>query len=605
MLIDELQSLHQRNRVIASAVVLVIFGMLLARTFELQVIRAGIFLERSEQNRIREVVVEPSRGLMYDRNGVLIVDTRPSFSVWIIPYEVNQSKTVIPLLTHALGSNAANLKSRINKFGRGFQAERLASQISFQQLSILEENKLDLPGVIYRTDPMRFYFESMRAPHILGYISEANQAEIEKFGSDQYGPGDVIGKQGLELQYEQFVRGHKGYRYLQVDAVGREIRQISFSKQDIPPRKGADLQLTIDKNLQVLVESLYEGKKGAAVFLNPNNGEVFAMTSQPDFDPNLFAGKISTDAYNQLITDPETPLYNRAIQGTYPAGSTYKLISVLAAVNEQIITPQWRRSCYGQFRLGRGSFACFRGTSHGQLNLLQAIERSCNVYFYKLGLEVGHASWSHYSQILRFGTPTFIDIPQEVSGIVPTKEFMDDKFGENGWTEGNLLNMVIGQGDVLVTPIQMARFAAILATNGKVITPHLVRAIENIATGDWDYVSADTTHITAISEEVFHIIREGMWRVVQGDRGTARGSRLPGIEYCGKTGTAQNPHGEDHGWFIGFAPAENPQIAFAVLVEHGGTGGGSAAPIAREVLREFFSTQKNGPLATPVTRNDY
>lgn len=601
MLIEELQQLHQRNRTIATVFVVFIFVVLGLRVFELQLIRTSKFLQRAEENRIREVIIEPSRGLMYDRHGELLVDTRPAFSVWVVPYEVNKSEDVIPLLGKTLEMPVETMKDRFAEMGRGFNVQKLAGQISFKQLSLLEENRLDLPGVIYRTEPMRYYIHKMRASHILGYIGEINQNEIEKYSMYRYRSGDIIGKGGIEQRYEQYLRGQKGYRYLQVDAEGREIGQVVDEKKDIPPYKGADLLLTLDRTLQEKIEALMEDKKGAAVFLDPNNGEVLAMTSKPDFDPNLFAGQISSADWNRLLNHPDKPLLNRATMGGYPAGSTLKLAAALAALNDGKITPQWRRSCYGQYRLGRRIYHCFRGTAHGQLNLRQAIERSCNVYFYQLGLEIGHDCWARYCSFLHFGEKTGIDIPEEIAGLVPDKAYMDKTYGEGGWTDGYLLNMVIGQGDNLVTPCQMARYAGIMATSGKMCTPHLVRAVENVDTGQWNYLPIDSVQISEIADESFSVIREGMRRVVQGEKGTARGSRLTSIEYAGKTGTAENPHGDDHGWFIGFAPYDNPQIAFAVIVEHGGTGGGSAAPIAREVLRVFFNRQ---PAAIQVTMHD-
>jgi len=586
--LDEVREKLNRNKLIFALFISILFIILICKFFSLQILSNEIYLSRSEQNRIREVVVEPARGLIYDRYGNLIVDNRPAFSVSLIPYEVSRSKNVIPFFVNNKFVKPGIIEEKIKNTRMVFNPVKLIGQIDFVGLSMLEENKLDLPGVVYQTEPKRYYPSEVRVSHVLGYIGEINEKEITSLGEDYYQPGDIVGKMGIEKEYEKILHGNKGYKYIQVDALGREIESFIPERPNIQTVQGKNIYLTIDLPLQKYCEELLEGGKGSIVVLNAKNGEILTLVSKPDYDPNFFSRNFTIEEWKKLSEDTSHVLINRATVGEYPPGSAFKLISAIAALNENIITPDWTCTCPGYYRLGRRTFSCFRNTAHGKLDLLQAIERSCNVYFYQLGLEIGIDVWAKYAKLFKFGKISEMDIPEEKSGIVPTREYMDRIYGKDGWTKGNLVNMAIGQGEILVTPLQMAAFVMAIGNEGIYYKPHLVKSIEDNETKDRTLIEVKSDTISEVSEYVFKIIKDGMYMVVNGEKGTGRAAKIPGIDIGGKTGTAQNPHGEDHAWFIGFAPVDNPVIAFSILVENGGIGGAVAAPIARKFLTRYF-----------------
>ena len=589
---DELREKLHKNKTIIVSVISFLFFVLTYKFFSLQILENEIYFSRSEQNRIREVIVKPTRGLIYNRNGELIVDNRPAFSIYMIPYEVTRSESIIPFFVRNNFIELDVIKEKIKKARMVFNPVKLVGQIDFRGLSIIEENKLDLPGIVYQSEPKRFYPLKSRATHLLGHIGEINEREIDLLGKDIYEPGDIIGIGGIERQYENILYGKKGYKYIQVDVHGREVESTLLAeRRNIPPVPGKNLYLTIDHTLQQYGEELLKELKGSVILLDARNGEVLTMVSKPDYDPHFFSRNFTPEEWKKLSEDPSHILINRATVGEYPAGSTFKIISAIAALNEQLIKPTWARTCLGSFRLGRRSFDCFRHTVHGKLNLFQAIERSCNVYFYQLGLLVGIDNWSKYAKIFKFGDKTGIDLPEEKSGNVPTKEYMDKVYGEKQWGKGHMVNMAIGQGDLLVTTLQMAVFAMTLGNEGIRYDPHLVKYYEGHETNEKVYIKAKADTVSEVSESVYKVIKQGMYLVVNGEKGTGRACKLYGIDVAGKTGTAENPHGKDHAWFIGYAPVNNPEVAVCVMLENGGVGGSVAAPIARKILKKYFDSK--------------
>lgn len=395
----------------------------------------------------------------------------------------------------------------------------------------------------------------------------------------------MIGKKGLEKKYDTSLRGTKGVYFARVDAEGRDLGIINPDR-NIEAISGMDLYLTLDYSFQQFAESLMVDKRGAIVALDPRNGRVIAFVSKPDYDPRLLSGKISKEVWSILQSDTAHPLYSRGIQSVYPPGSTYKLVTVIAALQEGIITPKWTAYCPGYFKLGRKTIHCWNAKGHGNIQLRDAIIKSCNVFFYQLGLKIGIETWAKYSMMFLFGQPTGIDLPNESRGLVPTYDYYIKKYGPNGWTRGNLANLAIGQGELLTTPLQMAQFAMFIANKGVVHRPHIAHYLYNKDTQKRLFFPTETNYIQGISDDVYEFIREGMKQVVA--KGTGWLGSIPGIEVAGKTGTAQNPHGEDHAWFIAFAPYDDPVIAVAVIVENGGGGGAVAAPIARKCMEKFF-----------------
>ncbi|MFC1556988.1 penicillin-binding transpeptidase domain-containing protein, partial [candidate division KSB1 bacterium] len=372
------------------------------------------------------------------------------------------------------------------------------------------------------------------------------------------------------------------------------------------PINGNNLVLTLDNELQSLAEELLAGYNGAIIALNPQNGELYATVSKPDYDPILMSGRITPEQMDVWNNDPSKPLYNRATQGTYPPGSTFKLIGAITALNEGILSPDKTYTCTGSHRVGREVKLCWNRGGHGTLNMIEAIEQSCNVYFYNLSRELEIDTWAKYAGYFEFGSRTGLDFPenQENEGVLPTTDFMKSKFKPNEWTElGTIVNLIIGQGELLTNPLQVCRFAAALCTKGRMIQPHFLKYIVDSYTDSVLYrPEYPYTQIEEINEEVWDIIREGMYRVINGEHGTARsvGWTVRDAVVGGKTGTSENPHGDDHAWFIGFAPFENPSIAITVIVENGGGGSRVAAPIASQVINKYFELQKNQATGIPI-----
>jgi penicillin-binding protein 2 len=577
-----------RKQYLYSISVILIFLVLIVRFFYLQIYKQAQYLRASEKNRIREVVIEPTRGLIIDKNGEVLVDNHPSYSVYVIPFEVKDADSVLDLAGQILSMESSEIKNIINH-GRSsiFTPVKLKRQIDFITLSRIEEQKLDLPGIIYQIEPRRYYSSGVRAPHVFGYLGEITRQELNQIEFKGFRLGDIVGKKGLERFYEKELRGLRGYQYIEVDALGREIRKLK-DKPEILPLPGKNLHLTIDAQLQYALEARMDTLKGGAVVIDCTNGEVLALVSKPDYDPEIFTKPISLETWKELINDPDKPLYDRMVQSLYPPGSTYKLVLAAAALESGIIKPNWKAFCPGYTWLGRKRYDCWNLSGHGELDLYGAIEQSCNVYFYKLGLKTRLDNWAKFSQLFLFDKPTGIDLIDEKSGQVPDRDYLDQQYGKDRWTEGMILNLSIGQGDLLVTPLQMVRLAMIIANEGICYSLHLLNYLEDPIDGTKHWAVSDSVRINGISPETYKILKQGMYRVTHGGQGTGRAAVYKDITMAGKTGTAENPHGEAHAWFIGYAPADKPKIAFCILVENGGSGGKVAAPIAREVIKNYF-----------------
>ncbi|NIR51178.1 penicillin-binding protein 2 [candidate division KSB1 bacterium] len=568
-----------------------IFVILAIRFAQLQLFNWDQYFRESEKNRIREVILESPRGMVYDRNGEILIDNRPAYSVSVVPYEFLQADSSVTLLSSILDQSPNAIKSKINKEASRFRPVKIKRQISFATLSHIEEFRLDLPGVFYSIESKRFYPAGIRAPHLFGYLGEIDSKELKYRKDSGYRMGDLIGKKGLELQYEKYLRGEPGVKYVEVDALGREIRVLEELSTE-SPTPGENLYLTLDANLQRHLEGAMDGKRGAAVVLDPRNGEILAMVSKPDYDPKTFSKPITTKLWKKLVNNEGKPLYNRACQSVYPPGSTFKLVLAAAGVETGLINPQEKILCRGAYRLGRRLFRCWKEGGHGDVNLTEAIEQSCNVYFFTRSLEVGLENWCEFAKLFRFGKLTGLDLPNESTGTVPDSHYLDRKFGKKGWTRGLILNLSVGQGDLLATPLQMAYLAMILGNEGLGFRPHLLKKHVDPTTGVEVVQEVKSRRVQGISSKTFRLVKLGMYMVVNGQRGTGRAAWIPKVKVCGKTGTAQNPHGEDHAWFIGFAPQENPEIAFCIMVENAGSGGAIAAPIARGMLSKYFDKRQ-------------
>ena len=583
MAIQEDINIFGKRRVM-NLVIVLIFLLFVGRLYQLQLIYQPEYGKKSEENSIRTIPREPVRGNMYDRTGRLVVNNRPAFTVTIMPFEFDVRN--IDFLSGILSVEPDFVRERLKKgvaYSR-FAPVKIKRDVDFRTLSALEENRDRLPGVDYQIESKRFYTTRATASHTLGYTKEISESQIRSFG-EGYTQGDVVGSAGLEARYEQTLRGQKGAEYSVVNVRGQVVGSFENGRNDIPSVEGDDLLLSMDFGLQVLAESLMADKRGAVVAIDPRDGGVLAMVSKPDYDLSLFSGVTPAELWRALNNDESKPLFNRATLTRYPPGSTFKMVLAVAALERKIITPSWTITCGGSFRLGNKVFKDLH--VHGTVDLVQAIQKSCNVYFYQLMLKVGLDSWSHYGAQFGFGKPTGIDILEESPGLLPTTEYMDNRYGPKGWTKGFLPSLGIGQGELGVTPIQMACYAMALGNQGHYYQPHAVRAYFDKATKTIDTL-AHAHRLINVSKGTWDVVREGMRRVVQEPGGTASLARVKGIEAAGKTGTSQNPHGKDHSWFVGFAPFDNPTIAIAVLVENVGYGGSYAAPIAGMCMEQFI-----------------
>jgi penicillin-binding protein 2 len=569
------------------ALLAIVFTTLLGRLFYLQVIEQSFLKEVSSQNTIRKIPIDAPRGVMYDRNGIAVVDNQPLYTLQITPSEFN--KKSLPLLSELLGVSESELEAKIAE-GRAynrFAPTKVVRDLTPLQLARLEENLWQLPGVSFAMESKRQYLPNVRGSHIFGYAKAISKAMYEKVSKEIYARDDIIGYRGLEKYYEDVLRGTKGIRYLLVNSLGRQVGDWEGGTKNIPYQTGNDLYLTIDAELQGVAESLLTatGKSGAFVAMDVHNGDLLASTSQPDYDLNVLGGFTEASAWQAIVGDPKNPLFDRTIQTRYPPGSTYKMISAIAALEDSIATPATTFYCTGHFKFGDKDFLCHRGNGHGSVDMTRAIQVSCNSYFYNLVRRIGFERWTKYGKMFGFGQKTGVDIPDEQTATIPSPEYFDKLYGKRGWTEGYIISLGIGQGEMGASPIQMVRYVAALGNSGTLLQPRLVRAYRD-KNSDAIIELPPVEEKLPISKSTFDVIRNGMLLAVE--NGTGGRARVPGIKVAGKTGTAQNPHGEDHAWFICFAPFEKPTIAVAVLVENAGFGGTIAAPIAGEWLKRYF-----------------
>lgn len=581
-MIEEFGSIERRR--VLKIIIAAGFVVLLVRLFQLQYIYGDVYGKEAEENSIRNVPKVPIRGYIYDRKGTLLVDNRPSYTVMITPVDFDRSN--LPLLSSILAMPEEDITLKLKQAHRynPFIPARIKRDISFAELSMLEEHHDKLYGVEIQMEAKRFYPAAARGSHMFGYAKEISDAQLEK-NKEYYQPGDLIGSAGLEAKYEQKLRGVKGWEFISQNAKGQIIGTFDNGKHDIPPQDGFDLQLAIDADVQALAESLLSDKRGAVVAIDPRNGGIIAMVSKPDYDLSHFSGVTPPDVWRSLNNDPDKPLFNRATLTRYPPGSTFKMLLALTALEKGIIDENWRVTCYGAYRYGNKLFRCEH--VHGSVDVVEAIHRSCNVFFYQLMLKVGLDDWSEIGRQFGFGKPTNVDIMEENAGLLPTREYYDRVHGKGKWTQGYLISLGIGQGEVGVTPLQMANYAAILANKGTHYQPHVVNSVYDRRTKKSENLEVEQYSFT-MSEKSWGLVREGMRRVVMAPHGTGTAARIPGIEVAGKTGTAQNPHGKAHSWFIGFAPYDEPKIAICVLIENVGYGGSFAAPAAGLCMEQYL-----------------
>jgi penicillin-binding protein 2 len=552
-----------RNLIFLLATIVVLWSI------RLQVFEGKKYSRLSEENRIRRNFDPAPRGRILDRHGREIANTRPGFYVSVVRAVIDEN--TLSTLSNILGIKKDEIieKSQIEK--NSFSPVKIAHDISYAQLSAIEEQSDAFSGVEVGVEPLRNYSYGDLFFHVVGYVGEITCEEIER--DRTYILGDYIGKMGLERYYENILRGTNGVEYVEVDARGKEVSKIT-EKRSIPPTPGVDLITTMDLVLAESVAMYLEPyEKAACVCLNPQSGEILVLYSKQSFDPNRFTHGLRKNEWDALNNDPNAPMYNRAIMSCYPPGSTFKPFIAIAALDSKTINKEKRfEICTGEYRLGRRPFRCWK--RHGSLNLTGAIINSCDIYFYQLGRMIGIDTISERASRIGFGKRTGIDLLNEKKGILPDRQWLEKRYGKN-WTQGHIFNLSIGQGDLLVSPLQLACGFAIFANAGKIPLPHII-------------AKSDTTFFTTeISLEAIEIVNNALAGVV--NQGTGTLARVSGVEVCGKTGTSQNPHGDDHSLFVGFAPAENPSILACVIVENAGHGGSIAAPITGKIINLYLN----------------
>lgn len=553
------------------------------RLVQLQIIEGSEYRLRSETQAIKQLTVEPVRGSMYDRNGKLIVNNAPSFTIQITPKDF--PKESLPALATILELPEKAIVEKLEKAPSRRLPVKIYRDADFSMIAAIEENRSLFPGLDIVAESKRIYNFEGNAAHLLGYTKEISERQLATKG-DYYRQGDIIGATGLESAYESFLRGQKGVEFAAVNIIGQRVARFNDGKNDVNAEDGFDLTLSIDIDLQDYAESLMAEYRGAIVAIDPSNGEVLAFVSKPDYDLRLFSGRTPPKLYAQLIQDEANPLFNRATLTRYPPGSVWKMLMAIAGLQEGIITPQSTIPCSGSFTFGGRSWKCHG--AHGATDVRKAIHGSCNVFFYQLSLKLGLANFTKYGAMFGFGAKTDFDIAdgQESKGLLPSEAYFD-KVYPRGWPKGILVNLGIGQGELGVTPLQMAVYTATIANRGIHNQPHAVRSAYS-KTMDTKQAIPYRSDTLAINPAFWNPIIQGMYDVVNTPGGTAMGARVDSLSVCGKTGTAQNPHGKDHSWFVAFAPRDNPKIALCVMVENAGFGGAIAAPIAQKILTKYF-----------------
>jgi len=572
-------------------VLLILLGILLLRLVHLQVIQGARYARLSDRNRIRKLILPAPRGRVFDRNGKLLADTRPSFTVSVIPTELTDS--ALPLLARLLDIPEPDLEEQLEPVAMFTSPVNVKRDASFEQVARIEESGFRLPGVHIRVDPVRRYPAASRYCHVLGHIGEVSEAELGRDTSLRR--LDLVGRAGIEAQYESLLRGRYGSEYVEVDARGQEIGPLP-EKRPEPETPGRDLVLTIDDRIQKLAcELLAPYARAAVVGMETKTGAIVCLVSKPDFDPNIFMAPIDPETWDSLISNPSKPFFNRAITAGYPPGSTMKPVVALGALRQHALDRYTRfQPCTGSYKYGNRTFKC--NFAHGSLDLVGAIVQSCNTYFYQAGLRLGLDSLTAYAREVGLGSLTGIDMPGERPGNIPSREWLDKRYGKNKWGAGSVLNFAIGQGEVTATPLQMAVLYAAIGSAGRAVRPYLVARVDSA--GRTIHTTVPEATQLPMRQADIDVVKLGLERVVEW--GTGTGARIGEISIAGKTGTAQNPPRPDHAWFIGYAPADEPEVVFAVLVENAGHGGAVSAPIAGQLIRAYFSPTVE-PQAEPDT----
>ena len=598
---DGAPELRGRTRLIYVVLILAFFGLVI-RLGVLQVVHGERYTFLSENNRIRIKRVPGTRGMILDRQGELMVDSRPSFDLLFVPEDAQSPESTLRRLANYLGRAETDLITVFeeNKNRAAFDEIVLGKDVDWATVVAVETHQLDLPGVTLRVRPRRSYADGPMAAHVLGYLGEIGPKQLKSFKEQGYWPGDEIGQYGLEKKWEGVLKGQSGGQQVEVDALGRRVR-VLHEVIDVP---GYTVHLTLDRQLQQTAFEALQGKEGTIVALDVNSGAILAMVSTPAFDPNVFARGIKSEEWRALIKDRLRPLNNRAIQGQYPPGSTFKIIMAIAGLEEGVMDPDARISDPGYFPFGNRHFRDWKKGGHGMVDLHKAIVESCDTYFYQLGQRLGVDKIAKYARVFGLGEKTGAFLDDEKSGLVPDTAWKRKRFRQP-WYPGETPSVAIGQGYLTTTPLQLANMMAAVANGGTLYRPRIVDKIESVDGLTVREYSAEKIRTIDLKPQTLRRVRQALADVVSGTGGTGRAARSSAVTVAGKTGTAQviemkgaylkseqlSYFNRDHAWFVAYAPVENPQIALVALIEHGGHGGSAAAPLAKKVFEKYMELQ--------------
>ena len=581
--------LPQMRLTVISYTIVGLMALLLLGFWKLQIVHSDYYAQRAELNRVRSIPIIAPRGAMLDRYGRVIVDNYPSFSVLLLRDDPQQVERLLPQIADGLSVPLDDIKQQLEAATSlpHFQPIVVKPEAKPSDIDFIESHRADIPVLEMLMVYRRRYPPGGFMAHVSGYVGEVSSEQIEESNS-RYKPGDIVGKAGLERQYNDHLMGVDGMRRSVVNSVGREVGRLE--QTDAVP--GKPIRLTIDYDLQLVAEEALVGKRGAVVAIDPKSGEILAMASQPSYDPNDFAIRISKEEWQALNEDPERPLLDRAIQAQLAPGSVFKILMATAMLESKALPADYHVFCPGSAEFYGRVFHDWKKEGHGEVELHKAIVNSCDVFFYNVGKQLGIDRISFYGANLGLGHRTGVDLPGEETGVMPSEAWKERVFHQK-WYPGETISVAIGQGAIAVTPIQLAYMISGITMGGRFHQPHLL-------------LSDQPAHETdfRISDATVDAVTEGMYGVVNEPGGTAGASKLPGIELCGKTGSAQvisnqglaraGKHADlkDNAWFVGFAPRQNPEIVVAVLVQGGEHGGAAAAPIARDVVKAYYDKKQ-------------
>ena len=600
---DGAPELRARARLLYAILIIAFLG-LIARLSFLQIIQGERYTFLSENNRIRIKRIPGTRGMVFDRQGQLLVDSRPSFDLLFVPEDSKAPEDTLRLLARYVGRDEKDLLTLLeeNKDRPAFEEVVLGRDVDWSTVVAVESHQLDLPGITLRTRPRRSYAQGPMAAHVLGYMGEIGSRQLKLLKDQGYTVGDEIGQYGLERRGEEILRGQSGGQQVEVDALGRRMRVL----HEVPDVPGYTVNLTLDRELQETAFEALNGKEGTIVALDVQNGAILAMVSTPAFDPNVFARGVKAEEWRGLITDRLRPLSNRAVQGQYPPGSTFKIIMAIAGLEEGTLQPDSTIYDPGYFAFGNRSFRDWKKGGHGSVNLHKAIVESCDVYFYQVGQRLGVDRIAKWAHAFGLGEKSGAALDDEKSGLIPDSEWKRKRYRQP-WFPGETLSVAIGQGYVTVTPLQLVNMMATLANGGTLFRPRLVNKIESVDGAIVREYGPEKIRKIEIKPTTLERVRTALADVVGAPGGTGGAARSNIVNIAGKTGTAQVVEmkggyvkteqlayfSRDHAWFVSYAPVENPRIAIVVLFEHGGHCCDVAAPLAKRVIEKYIELQNH------------